>query len=117
MSSALLLNPFRLRFQPRLSPSLLILGLTPLALGLTITQYPHRHALLLSDYSPAASSSSNVPIFNTSSSNSTSTLNPAAIKQISLGSILGLCTGVAVSVFSRTLTLLLGVGVVVVQVS
>ncbi len=44
------------------------------------------------------------------------TLNPAAVKQISLGSLLGLGTGVLVSAFSRTLTLLLGVGIVVVQV-
>lgn len=43
-------------------------------------------------------------------------INPAAVKQISLGSILGLGAGVLVSTFSRTLTLLLGVGIVVVQV-
>ncbi|RMD43447.1 hypothetical protein DV735_g1599, partial [Chaetothyriales sp. CBS 134920] len=39
-------------------------------------------------------------------------LNPAAVKQISFGSILGLGTGLLVSAFSRSLTLLLGLGIV-----
>ena len=43
-------------------------------------------------------------------------LNPAAIKQISLGSILGLGAGVLLSAFSRSLTLLVGLGIVVWQV-
>jgi hypothetical protein len=45
------------------------------------------------------------------------TLNPAAVKQISLGSILGLGAGVLLSAFSRSLTLILGLGIVVWQVS
>lgn len=44
------------------------------------------------------------------------TLNPAAVKQISLGSILGLGAGILLSAFSRSLTLLLGLGIVVWQV-
>jgi uncharacterized membrane protein (Fun14 family) len=40
------------------------------------------------------------------------TLNPAAVKQISLGSILGLGLGLVVSAFSTSLTLLLGLGIV-----
>jgi uncharacterized membrane protein (Fun14 family) len=43
------------------------------------------------------------------------TLNPAAVRQISLGSILGLGAGLLLSAFSRTLTLLLGLGIVVWQ--
>ena len=43
-------------------------------------------------------------------------LNPAAVKQISLGGILGLGAGVLLSAFSRSLTLLVGVGIVVWQV-
>ena len=43
------------------------------------------------------------------------TLNPAAVRQISLGSILGLGAGVLLSAFSRSLTLLLGLGIVVWQ--
>ena len=43
-------------------------------------------------------------------------LNPAAVKQISLGSILGLGCGVLLSTFSRSLTLLIGLGIVVWQV-
>ncbi|EXJ87586.1 hypothetical protein A1O3_04546 [Capronia epimyces CBS 606.96] len=43
------------------------------------------------------------------------TLNPAAVKQISLGAILGLGAGVLLSAFSRSLTLLIGVAIVVWQ--
>ena len=43
-------------------------------------------------------------------------LNPAAVKQISMGSILGLGAGFLLSAFSRSLTLLVGVGIVVWQV-
>ncbi|RMZ83684.1 hypothetical protein DV738_g1038, partial [Chaetothyriales sp. CBS 135597] len=39
-------------------------------------------------------------------------LNPAAVKQISFGSILGLGAGLLLSAFSRSLTLLLGVSIV-----
>lgn len=44
-------------------------------------------------------------------------LNPAAVKQISLGAILGLGAGLLLSAFSRSLTLLIGLGIVVSQVS
>jgi len=44
-----------------------------------------------------------------------SRLNPAAVKQISSGSILGLCSGLLVSTFSRSLALLIGLLVVGVQ--
>jgi len=43
-------------------------------------------------------------------------LNPAAVRQISSGSIIGLCAGVLVSTFSKTLAILIGLGVVAVQV-
>ncbi|KAN0103492.1 hypothetical protein V8E51_011805 [Hyaloscypha variabilis] len=42
-------------------------------------------------------------------------LNPAAVRQISSGSIIGLCAGLVVSTFSRSLTLILGLLVVGVQ--
>ncbi|KAI0526347.1 hypothetical protein F5B22DRAFT_154244 [Xylaria bambusicola] len=44
-------------------------------------------------------------------------LNPELMKQLSGGSVTGFLLGVLVSVFSRTLVLLLGVGVVIVQVA
>src|ERR1700722_15292675 len=44
------------------------------------------------------------------------TLTPAAVKQISLGSILGLGAGVLLRAISRSLTLMLGLGIVVWQV-
>ena len=43
--------------------------------------------------------------------------NPAAYKQLSAGSILGLVGGVAVSMFSKTLAVLLGLAIFGVQVS
>ncbi|ETN40577.1 uncharacterized protein HMPREF1541_04854 [Cyphellophora europaea CBS 101466] len=50
-----------------------------------------------------------VPVFKDGS------LNPAAVKQISLGGMLGLGAGVLLSMFSRMLVLVLGVGIVVWQ--
>lgn len=44
-------------------------------------------------------------------------LNPAAYRQISAGSILGLVGGVAVSMFSRTLAIVFGLTILGVQVS
>ncbi|KAI0127511.1 hypothetical protein BJ170DRAFT_375569 [Xylariales sp. AK1849] len=44
-------------------------------------------------------------------------LNPEIIKQLSGGSVTGFLTGLVVSVFSRTLVMLLGVSVVLVQVA
>jgi hypothetical protein len=52
-----------------------------------------------------------VPVFKDGS------LNPSAIKQISLGGMLGLGAGVVLSMLSRVLVLALGVGIVVWQVS
>jgi len=42
-------------------------------------------------------------------------LNPGAVRQISSGSIIGLCSGLLVSTFSRSLALLIGLLVVGVQ--
>lgn len=44
-------------------------------------------------------------------------LNPGAVKQLSGGSIVGLCCGLLVSTFSKSLALLLGLMVVGVQVA
>lgn len=46
-----------------------------------------------------------------------SQLNPGTVRQISSGSIIGLCAGVLVSTFSKSLALLVGLGVVIVQVA
>ncbi|KAI1866042.1 uncharacterized protein JN550_008020 [Neoarthrinium moseri] len=44
-------------------------------------------------------------------------LNPEIIKQLSGGSITGFLTGMVISIFSKTLVLLLGVSVVVIQIA
>ena len=43
--------------------------------------------------------------------------NPKAVRQISMGSILGVLGGLGVSVFSKPLAVLIGLGVVLLQVS
>lgn len=43
-------------------------------------------------------------------------LNPRAVRQISMGSVLGVLGGLGVSVFSKPLAVLIGLGVVFVQV-
>lgn len=52
----------------------------------------------------------------TSTSKSTSALNPRVVRQISMGSILGVLGGLGISVFSKPLAVLIGLGVVLVQV-
>lgn len=44
-------------------------------------------------------------------------INPKAVRQISMGSLMGLGLGVVVSAFSKMLVLIAGLGIVVVQVS
>jgi uncharacterized membrane protein (Fun14 family) len=44
-------------------------------------------------------------------------VNPQAIRQISMGSILGVVGGLGVSLFSKPLAVLIGLGVFVLQVS
>jgi hypothetical protein len=61
--------------------------------------------------SPGSNAKKSTPVFNDGG------LNPAAVKQISFGSVLGLGLGVLFSMFSRMLVLLVGVGIVVWQVS
>ncbi|KAL9008182.1 MAG: hypothetical protein Q9173_006668, partial [Seirophora scorigena] len=60
-------------------------------------------------YLPSSSSSSTRTTTKTRSSKA------RIIRQLSLGSVLGVAAGVAVSTFSRALGLLLGLGVVIVQ--
>jgi hypothetical protein len=43
--------------------------------------------------------------------------NPKAVRQISMGSILGVIGGLGISVFSKPLAILLGLGIVALQVS
>jgi len=66
---------------------------------------------LTSDLRNNYSNEAQTPIIQTSGAP-----NPRAIRQISLGSILGLMAGLGVSVFSKPLALLIGLGVVCIQV-
>jgi hypothetical protein len=43
--------------------------------------------------------------------------NPKAVRQVSMGSILGVIGGLGISVFSKPLAILLGLGIVALQVS
>ncbi|OAP61332.1 hypothetical protein AYL99_03533 [Fonsecaea erecta] len=69
------------------------------------------------EFSSSSSSSSNPRGAKTPLTKDGKTINPAAVKQISLGSILGLAAGVLLSAFSTSLTLLLGLGIVVWQLA
>ncbi|KAI0194385.1 hypothetical protein EV127DRAFT_217232 [Xylaria flabelliformis] len=70
----------------------------------------HAHSPLSSDFSTSSS-----PAF--SREEKSETLNPDLMKQLSGGSVTGFLAGMLVSVFSRTLVLLLGVSVVIIQVA
>ena len=64
-----------------------------------------------SSSAPDLGGKKDVPVFKNGN------LNPAAVKQISLGGMLGLGAGVLLSMLSRVLVLAVGVGIVVWQVS
>ena len=114
-----MLRPLLLRPTP---PSTLFSRARPIAiaLGFSIPFWSQGSATRF-DASPAFSSSLSGSYSHSRDAKTPLTadgnrLNPAAVKQISLGSILGLGAGVLLSAFSRSLTLLLGLGIVVWQV-
>ncbi|KAI9807312.1 MAG: hypothetical protein M1833_000055 [Piccolia ochrophora] len=99
---------------------------SPLALGLTVTTAFTAHSLLrpspsrllYCDTSPAVPKSSSGWTYTRDARTPVvrdGRLNPYSIRQISTGSILGLIGGVAVSVFSKPLALLIGLAVCAVQ--
>ncbi|KAF2756161.1 hypothetical protein EJ05DRAFT_478185 [Pseudovirgaria hyperparasitica] len=104
-------------FNPLLHrPRALRIGLTSLCAGGLVATPLLRPTKYYCDASPTPLSSRDW------TRNSSSGLPPPEnfisaknIKQISTGSILGLLGGVVISMFSKTLTLLIGVGIVLVQ--
>ncbi|KAI1129598.1 hypothetical protein F5Y10DRAFT_263983 [Nemania abortiva] len=68
---------------------------------------------------PPAFSTSSSPAYSPaySSASREETLDPDLMRQLSGGSVAGFLSGLPVSVFSRTLVLLIGVSVVIVQVA
>lgn len=112
---------------PILLPRVTPLAFTTLGLGLATSTYlfrTHRQRPLLCEpsspldtltqnYLPTSSSSSSSPSRTTTKPTKSSRAD--LIRQLSLGSVLGVAAGAAVSTFSRVLALLLGVGLVVVQ--
>jgi hypothetical protein len=91
-----------------------------IAFGFSIPFFAHSRPVTRYDTSPYSTSPSSSYTHSrdakTPLTKDGRTLNPAAVKQISLGSILGLGTGFLLSAFSRSLTLLLGLGIVAWQV-
>ncbi|KAI5208528.1 hypothetical protein E4T39_01364 [Aureobasidium subglaciale] len=88
-----------------------------LGLGAAFTSYslltPRRHRYALCDASSTLNSytsSAKVPVVNRRGG-----LNPSAVRQISSGSIAGVLGGMAVSLFSKPLALLIGLLIVGVQ--
>ncbi|KAJ9503436.1 hypothetical protein LTR99_002196 [Exophiala xenobiotica] len=92
-----------------------------LSLGATPFLHPRTTARLdTSPSSPQAAEFSTTPYTHSRDARTPLTkdgrsLNPAAVKQISLGAILGLGAGVLLSAFSRMLTLIIGLGIVIWQ--
>ncbi|KAJ9603340.1 hypothetical protein H2200_012118 [Cladophialophora chaetospira] len=92
------------------------------AFGLTTASLPFLQpsSIIRNDSSPAADFSS-TPYSHSRDAKTpvtrNGTLNPAAVKQISLGSILGLGAGLVVSAFSTSLTLFIGLGIVAWQLA
>ena len=92
------------------------------AFGLTASlPFVQSTSIIRNDASPAADFSS-TPYTHSRDAKTPLTrdgrsLNPAAVKQISLGSILGLGAGLVVSAFSTSLTLFIGLGIVAWQLA
>ncbi|KAH6684207.1 hypothetical protein B0J14DRAFT_6651 [Halenospora varia] len=100
-----------LLMRPLLRPQALGLGL-----GLSFATYHHvNQRPLRLDSSPILSTDSYRRNAQTPVLRRDGGLNPGAVRQISSGSIIGLCTGLLVSTFSRWLALLIGLMVVGVQ--
>lgn len=95
---------------------------TPLILSTPLLAYQFRHAQRIrcdsldpfskikSDLSSGYTSEAQTPIITQSGA-----VNPRAIRQISMGSILGVLGGLGISVFSKPLAILIGLGIFVVQ--
>lgn len=110
----MLLPLLRPTLLPRTRPVLI-------AFGLSLPLFSPRPAITLDSSPASAASFSSAPYTHSRDARTPltkdgRTLNPAAVKQISLGSILGLGAGVLLSAFSKSLTLMLGLGIVVWQV-
>lgn len=106
------LRPTSQPFQSRVRPVLIAFGLSaPLWQSRPVTRLDVSPAADFSTSGYTHSRDAKTPLTKDGRS-----LNPAAVKQISLGSILGLGAGFMLSAFSRSLTLLLGLGIVVWQV-
>ncbi|EAA27999.3 hypothetical protein GE21DRAFT_4393 [Neurospora crassa] len=90
-------------------------NVVPVTLGLTTTfALAARQQPLKLD---ALSSSQQSRSLHSQKDNKEEWLNPETIKQLSSGSLSGFATGLLISVFSKTLVLLAGVGMVLVQVA
>ena len=97
---------------------------TPLILSTPLLAYQYRHrqqircdgpdplTKITNDLTKNYTSDAQTPIITQSGA-----ANPRAIRQISMGSILGVIGGLGISVFSKPLAILIGLGIFVLQVS
>jgi len=101
-----------------------LMASTPLILASPLLVYQSRHAQrircdgpdpltkITQDLTNGYTSEAQTPIITQSGS-----INPRAIRQVSMGSILGVVGGLGISVFSRPLAILIGLGIFFLQVS
>lgn len=73
---------------------------------------PDPFSKITGDLTSNYTSEAQTPILTQSGS-----VNPRAIRQVSMGSILGVIGGLGISVFSKPLAILIGLGIFVLQVS
>lgn len=73
---------------------------------------PNPLTKITNDLTNGYNSEAQVPVVTQSG-----TVNPRAIRQISMGSILGVLAGVGISIFSKPLAILIGLGIFTLQVS
>ncbi|KAH7087762.1 hypothetical protein FB567DRAFT_525698 [Paraphoma chrysanthemicola] len=93
---------------------------TPLLLSAPLLMHQYRHPVrcegpdplskITADLTKNYSSEARTPIITESG-----TANPQAIRQVSMGSILGVLGGLGISVFSKPLAILIGLGIFVLQ--
>ncbi|KAK1781671.1 hypothetical protein QBC45DRAFT_404466 [Copromyces sp. CBS 386.78] len=91
-------------------------NVVPVTLGLTTTfaLASRQQPLKLDAFSSSQQSRS---LHSQNNNDEKEWLNPETVKQLSSGSLGGFATGLLISVFSKTLVLLAGVGMVIVQVA
>lgn len=80
---------------------------------------PHQSSIIHCDYAPRTPGQPSwytIPSPLDAGESHFGSINPHIVRQVSLGSVLGLVAGVGLRIFSRTLTFSLGVAILLIEV-